>query len=926
MRSEFEDDTAGNRRHINLPDGGPFILRSVLENIPLATEDHPHGVQISCVEYWNNNLYIGTTASEILHFVSLTAESADGEDGPTYILASRLQPGGWTNAPLNLQGQGVRRILLLPGPTKACVLCNGVVSFYSLPELSPAFPNREPSGVQWIGGLDGNEDLDNPEGQVVMIANSKRILLVRVGEKLKPIKNSIEYPGCLTSSRRDTIACVADRTSYALLEIEHQQKIPLFPISSSGEHAETPGRAPVISYLHKDSRPARPSSLVHRRLSPSPGPGHGRSTSLGDFINGASKRPPSSRLGSHERSGSRTPDPKPEAASPVVDVVPLRNHLHGTSLSKEPQARPRASTVVEPGPVIFDVVQPKTSEFLQPHILSPSPTEFLLSTGTDEDEPGVGLFVNLDGDVVRGTLEFSRYPEAVVMDKCLGMQSNDPSSADLSRDDCVLALMSRRVNDNLLTKGIEIQGVFSDSGSFSKLRGWLEVPWESLSNQTEVGLFRTTDACDQNFAEVGHLLRLVCLRVDGHGPETQHSLAGSSDPRTRASLETVEREKDLFEVHSVVSSAGWAATDRETRRVKEETTLACSLGFCQSQVMVWSGNRIWHVARNPLTLQLEAALGAAINEEAGFRVNASKITSVLGDIRKREAKNENEFISFNYIRQKSSLALFLDVRVRTHDDADYPENLRRTEDALVDGGLDPRIILMLIPMLRSEALHGPQGLWTHRGLAELFYHHYASISNVEVTAPVDFWMMLNRYLTMWQGKRGFGSITDEQYVFDSVDAGLLHVLLHLDQSLPPRSPAASSIRAKLHNVVDHWKGDFDRAVQLLEQYRRLFVLSRLYQSRRLAKAVLRTWKRIIDGEIDLGGELSASAAELKIRGYLVVIRDANLVEEYGLWLAARNPKVAIEVFTDDGSRVKFAPQRITALLKNKAPGAVQQYL
>jgi hypothetical protein len=186
--------------------------------------------------------------------------------------------------------------------------------------------------------------------------------------------------------------------------------------------------------------------------------------------------------------------------------------------------------------------------------------------------------------------------------------------------------------------------------------------------------------------------------------------------------------------------------------------------------------------------------------------------------------------------------------------------------------------------------------------------------------------MLKGFLSSWQSKRGFGSVADEEYVFDTVDEALLHLLLELHQSLARGSSVASSITAKLNNVVDHWKGDFDRAVRLLEDYHHLFVLSRLFQSRKLSKDVLRTWQRIAEGESDAGGTLSAPAAEVQVRRYLVRLGNTQLVEDYGLWLAARNAELAIEVFTDDSSRVKFSPQRIAALLKERAPGAVQQYL
>lgn len=63
-----------------------------------------------------------------------------------------------------------------------------------------------------------------------------------------------------------------------------------------------------------------------------------------------------------------------------------------------------------------------------------------------------------------------------------------------------------------------------------------------------------------------------------------------------------------------------------------------------------------------------------------------------------------------------------------------------------------------------------------------------------------------------------------------------------------------------------------------------------------------------------------------MRRYLVKIKDVQLVEEYGSWLAARNPVLGVQVFADDSSRVKLEPAEVVALLKQRAPNAVQSYL
>jgi vacuolar protein sorting-associated protein 3 len=48
---------------------------------------------------------------------------------------------------------------------------------------------------------------------------------------------TIDFTGCkiTISIRRNSIACVADSQSYALLDIDRRFKIPLFPISSNDD-------------------------------------------------------------------------------------------------------------------------------------------------------------------------------------------------------------------------------------------------------------------------------------------------------------------------------------------------------------------------------------------------------------------------------------------------------------------------------------------------------------------------------------------------------------------------------------------------------------------------------------------------------------------------------------------------------------------
>jgi hypothetical protein len=225
----------------------------------------------------DGNLYVGTSAAEILHFVLLPPEPGDAAEEPTAIIASRLEPPHNDDT-----GPGVQQILLLPKVNKACILCNNTFSIYTLPELSPD-SNFKPIPCLWVGGVDLNEDTDGHagDGVVVVIGLKKRLRLVQISEHSPPkALKAIEYGGCLTSVRRDTFSCAADAHSYALLDVVQQQKIGLFPISSLDPDAgDVGGAAETLATVPSAPSRSVSSASYHPQIQGEQR-GHLRSTSL----------------------------------------------------------------------------------------------------------------------------------------------------------------------------------------------------------------------------------------------------------------------------------------------------------------------------------------------------------------------------------------------------------------------------------------------------------------------------------------------------------------------------------------------------------------------------------------------------------------------------------------------------------------------
>lgn len=900
---------------------GPFVLRTLFANVPLSADGTKDDIKINCVEYLEGNLYIGTSDSEILHFVQIPPDPNDksGTSTSSFILASRQRPAFADTS--SSSRPGVQQILLLPRVWKACILCNWTVTFYSLPELSPVFGTTQVKNCNWIGGVDLNElaadhEPQDPNGVTVLLSLNRRIQVVRIGDDARVIKK-IDFAGSTISARRESIACVADSRSYALLEIDQQLKIPLMSISSldDAQPGNVLGQAQDISASAGGGLLRSNSTQTNTQAENSEHGSHKRGTSLGDIINNATRRLENRPTGGEE-SPSRPPSPPDPTRSPAPPEISVQTETasRGDTVDDQPAQLP-------PPP-------PKTSlAFLKPLIASPTPEEFLLVTGTGPLEPGIGMFVNLDGDPTRPTIEFDRFPKEIVVDGgYMDMSSSRPSMG--VEEGYVLASMGKEFKDGI-HNGLEIQRWDLDGTEAEPHKFWLEPP-AANSQQKPLGIRSFIGTEETYFPEiVKKLCRQRFTPFSTGGTESSTVLLKSSDSRTALSMERLSKERELFERDSDSQSDDVLPEGWQNSRNAEEEQFARRLAKTTTRLAVWSGSNIWWAMRNPLLLQLDSQLESTISAPEYDSINRREIFTIIHSLRDREATSELEFLTFNFIRQRASILLLMSF-LKTGGDRFLESELRIMEDILVDGLLDPRVILSLIPGVRNEVIETRRGIWIYGGVKETAEWYISKSdfdkakSSLSVLSPPVL-QFLRRFLTAWRRKKGFGSIPDESEVFRTVDAALLAVLLELDKHSPPGLAKAQSVRSELYELVDSGVDCFARAQTLIEDYHRLFVLSRLYQSRKMSSEVLSTWRRIIEGERDDGAELNDG--EQRVREYLAKISSQTVVQEYGLWLANRNPKLGVQVFAEDRGRApKFDPAYVVQMLREQAPDAVKYYL
>ena len=259
--------------------------------------------------------------------------------------------------------------------------------------------------------------------------------------------------------------------------------------------------------------------------------------------------------------------------------------------------------------------------------------------------------MNLDGDVVRGTLQFERYPRAVILDG-RGTES-ELTGSDEDPEGFVLATMIRPSSDG--DRGvIEIQRWDTYDGGPKE---WMEVP---RASPAEVDLERDSDRSPpDNFG-----LRTINANVPISFPEIGELLRGR-----RLRLNESQPAQEL--------TAGVSLEEWERSRNKEEVEFGRRLGGRVSRLVLWSGSSVWWIVRNPLAMKLDATINEALLNTSGTstytEVDRSRIIQVVNIIRGQEAVSETEFLSLKYIfRRQVCSCLLISSHGRCHRPAYKP--------------------------------------------------------------------------------------------------------------------------------------------------------------------------------------------------------------------------------------------------------------
>lgn len=368
----------------------------------------------------------------------------------------------------------------------------------------------------------------------------------------------------------------------------------------------------------------------------------------------------------------------------------------------------------------------------------------------------------------------------------------------------------------------------------------------------------------------------------------------------------------------------------EERKNEEERIIAQRISTVESRVVVFEGRKVWTLLPSPLVLRLDSRLPNFSDENFdGIVARVRGVLNVLDEVNRIEPTTERTFHEVSFIKQKCGLLVLGELlRISARQTSDIgPKEIIRVEEALLESALDPRFIVALFgTAFSSDIVEGAKGVWVYGGIRGVFRDLKRS-DEVGSGFTRDALMLLKRYLVGWRSKRGFGSVGDEKEVFSTIDAALLRVMLMLDspEYLTEKGKTVVSegnIRNELYRLVESLD-NLQRAKEILESFNRLYVLSILYSANKMTREVLQTWRRMLESDTP---DEEFPDGESKLRSYLSRIKDPLLVEEFGVYLASRNPQYGIQLFTNPKAHVKLAPARVLELLREHAPAALRPYI
>lgn len=177
-----------------------YQISPVIESIHLEDET------ITDITTYENNLYVGTSNGQLLHFHRF-------DDTTEYIPITTI----------NVGTHSVSKILCIESIQRLLVISNRIVLSYVLPELSPCRMKK-------MKDVTDLQKLDS----LVLVLSPTKIRIINIQADTITLAKEINYQGGVAcrSCKDSNFIVVANNESYDIIDLDNNRKVPLFSYKS----------------------------------------------------------------------------------------------------------------------------------------------------------------------------------------------------------------------------------------------------------------------------------------------------------------------------------------------------------------------------------------------------------------------------------------------------------------------------------------------------------------------------------------------------------------------------------------------------------------------------------------------------------------------------------------------------------------------
>ncbi|CAL9738088.1 vacuolar protein sorting-associated protein 3 [Monosporozyma servazzii] len=187
---------------------GPFSLSPIIAKLP-------DNLEYTCCKSYAEHIYMGTQTGELLHYFEM-------ETG-NYLLVSRMKFDDSKERPID-------KIVLLPSIERACVLSQGQLVLFLLPEFAPT-----PNTIK----LDGINDLQVINGNKIITFSNKSATIYKVSkDSFKKLRDFPKLNSVDKALIKNKKLIVARNNNYEIFDLSNNKEIPLFKVSENEENSD----------------------------------------------------------------------------------------------------------------------------------------------------------------------------------------------------------------------------------------------------------------------------------------------------------------------------------------------------------------------------------------------------------------------------------------------------------------------------------------------------------------------------------------------------------------------------------------------------------------------------------------------------------------------------------------------------------------